>query len=117
MDAEMKESFNTRMRVTIGIKDLKLQNGYFMDTQQQKEENVDFWYMRMQFARVFLLFCSLGMFLMTVTDFSKRSDTLNKYQVCVLSINLVQVILTILYIIGSFYSKNLLKHIKYGLYC
>jgi len=50
-----------------------------MDTQQQKEENVDFWYMRMQFARVFLLFCSLGMFLMTVTDFSKNSDTLNEY--------------------------------------
>ena len=118
MDADIKETFNTRMRVTIGIKDLKLQNskGYFMDTKLQKEENVDYWYMRMQFARIFLLACSLAGFFHTITDCSEGLDQMNWYNMIVLVVNFVQASLTIIYIAGSFYSKNLLKHIKYGLY-
>ena len=90
----MKENFNTKMRITIGIKDLKLNSkGYFMDTTKQKEENVDYYFMRMQFARIFLLFCQPGFLISTITGLNDRADEPLSVSKVVLLINLVSAIL------------------------
>ena len=87
-----------------------------MDTKMQKEENVDFWYLRMNFARIFLLICSFSMFTSPIKDMTDRYELLNKLHVIVLSVHCVQIVLTIIFIFASYYNNNLLKYIEFGLY-
>jgi hypothetical protein len=118
MDAQLKENFNSRMRITMGIKDSKIQNatGYFQDTKQQKEENVEYWFMRMQFARVFVLFTSILMIAQAVAEYQGEKENISDLLVIILLVNTVQGFLTLLFIIGSFYDQKLLSYIKYGIY-
>jgi hypothetical protein len=86
-----------------------------MDTKLEKDENTDYWYMRYQFARVFLLIASFAMLTSPIRDMSARFEMLNKFHIIVLSVHSLQIVLTIIYIFASFYNKNLLKYIEFGL--
>ena len=70
----------------------------------------------MQFARVFVLACSLAMIAHAIIEFNGRFEMMQTWQIIFNYAHSVQCLLVIIFCVGSCFKKNLQKYIKYALY-